>query len=164
MTSTDKTTPTSSFEITDPRQRLAFIPKLFFTPEGDQMVAAWLQANSNYSGGVWRYFEVPGGISGKIAGWSGECITRPTGYIVPPDGIYRLTMPGNYFDAEVSADAAGIIGTLMSLNRLNWQVFEMNDKRLAHVIQGLVDRQDSLKDYISIIQHPERDLIYRAID
>jgi hypothetical protein len=28
----------------------------------------------------------------------------------------------------------------------------------------LVSRQDALKDYISIIHHPERHLIWRAID
>ena len=32
--------PTASIEITDPRQRLAFIPELFFTPQGDQLVAS----------------------------------------------------------------------------------------------------------------------------
>lgn len=51
----------------------------------------------------------------------------------------------------------------MCLNRLNWQAFEMGPE-MARVCQGLVDRQDALKDYISIIRHPERDLIYRAID
>lgn len=163
MISTDTTAPTSSIEITDPRQRLAFIPQLFYTPQGDQLVAAWLQAHSHYDGGFWRYFAVPRGICGRIAGWTEDCITRPTGYLVPPEGTYQLTIPGNYFDAEVSADAAGIIATLMSLNRLNWQVFEMGD-RMTHVCQGLADRQDALKDYVSIINHPESDKIFRAID
>ncbi|EIC2134724.1 antirestriction protein [Citrobacter freundii] len=162
MTST-MIAPTASIEITDPRQRMAFIPELFFTPQGDQLVASWLQVHSQYEGGFWRYFAVPRGISGRIDGWTEDCITRPTGYLVPPEGVYHVTMPGNYFDAEVSAEAAGIIATLMCLNRLNWQVFEMGPE-MARVCQGLVDRQDALKDYISIIKHPERDLIYRAID
>ncbi len=162
MTSTT-IAPTASIEITDPRQRLAFIPKLFFTPQGDQMVAVWLQVHSQYDGGVWRYFEVPRGISGRIETWAEDCITRPTGYLVPPEGTYHITIPGNYFDSEVSADAAGIIATLMSLNNLIWQVYDMGE-RMAKVCQALVDRQDALKDYISIIKHPERDLIYRAID
>ncbi|HHO9701210.1 antirestriction protein [Citrobacter braakii] len=162
MTSTT-IAPTASIEITDPRQRLAFIPQLFFTPQGDQLVATWLQVHSQYDGGFWRYFEVPRGISGRIKGWKEDCITRPTGYLVPPEGTYHITNPGNYFDAEVSADAAGIIATLMSLNSLIWQVYEMGEK-MAKVCQGLVDRQDALKDYISIIDHPERDMILRAID
>lgn len=162
MTSTT-IAPTASIEITDPRERLAFIPQLFFTEQGDQMVAAWFAAHSQYSGGFWRYFTVPRGICGRIAGWTEDCITRPTGYVVPPEGLYHLIIASNYFEAEVSAEAAGIIATLICLNRLNWQVFEMGPE-MARVCQGLVDRQDALKDYISIIKHPERDLIYRAID
>lgn len=34
----------------------------------------------------------------------------------------------------------------------------------AKVCKHLVARQDALKDYISIIKHPEEYLIYRAID
>lgn len=160
---TTTTIPTASIEITDPRQRLAFLPQLFFTAQGDQLVAAWLEAHTQYRGGVWRYFEVPRGISGQIAAWTNVCITRPTGYLVPPEGTYHLIIPGNYFDAEVSAEAAGMIATLMCLNRLNWQVYEMGPQ-MATICQGLVDRQDALKDYICIIDHPERDLIFRAID
>jgi hypothetical protein len=37
-------------------------------------------------------------------------------------------------------------------------------REYALTCQGLVDRQDALKDYISIIKHPERELIFRAID
>lgn len=161
MTITESNAPTSSIEITDPLRRLVFIPQLFFTPEGDQLVAGWLQCHCQYEGGDWRYFEVPRGICGRITAWTDICITRPTGYLVPPEGIYRLTIPGNYFDGEVSADAAGIIATLMSLNALTWQAYEKDDLKLC---QGLIDRQDSLKDYVSIINHPERDKIFRAID
>ncbi len=34
----------------------------------------------------------------------------------------------------------------------------------SKVCKHLVARQDALKDYVSIIKHPEADLIYRAID
>lgn len=34
----------------------------------------------------------------------------------------------------------------------------------ARVCKHLVARQDALKDYVSLIQHPERELIFRAID
>lgn len=161
MTITESNAPTSSIEITDPLRRLAFIPQLFFTPKGDQLVSTWLQCHSQYEGGDWRYFEVPRGISGRIAAWTDICITRPTGYLVPPEGIYRLSVPGNFFEGEVSADAAGIIATLMALNALNWQAYEMDELKIC---QGLIDRQDSLKDYVSIINHPERNKILRAID
>lgn len=156
------TAPTTSIEITNPRQRLAFIPQLFYTPKGDQLVANFLHAHSNYDGGLWRYFEVPRGICGQIASGTEIAITRPTGYLVPPEGMYHLQIPGNYFDEEVSADAAGIIATLFALNRLSWEVSEMES--LDHVCQGLVDRQYALKDYVSIINHPESRQIFWAFD
>ena len=74
-----------------------------------------------------------------------------------------MIIPGNYFEAEVSADAAGIIATLMIMNWLSWQVAYMGAE-YAHVCRSLVARQDALKDYISNIKHPEAHLIYRAID
>jgi hypothetical protein len=72
-------------------------------------------------------------------------------------------IPGNYFEGEVSADAAGIIATLMIMNWLSWQVAEMGPE-YDQICRHLVSRQDALKDYISIIHHPERHLIWRAID
>lgn len=74
-----------------------------------------------------------------------------------------MVISDNYFEAEVSADAAGIISTLMIMNWLSWQVVDMGPE-YATVFNHLITRQDALKDYISIIQHPERELIWRAID
>ena len=90
--------------------------------------------------------------------------TTQTGYIAPEgEQRYNMIIPGNYFEAEVSADAAGIIATLMIMNWLSWQVAYMGAE-YAHVCRSLVARQDALKDYISNIKHPEAHLIYRAID
>lgn len=74
-----------------------------------------------------------------------------------------MVIPGNYFEAEVSADAAGIITTLMIMNWLSWQVADMGPE-YSTICKHLVARQDALKDYISIIKHHEAHLIYRAID
>jgi hypothetical protein len=153
----------TKIEITDARRRLAFIPKLFATPLCESMAMNFLHRHSNYDGGMWNFYEVPRGINGHVAPWTDIITTRPTGYIAPAEGTYRLTIPGNYFDADVSADAAGIIATLFILNHLSWKVSEMGSE-YASTCQGLVDRQDALKDYISIIKHPERELIFRAID
>lgn len=151
-------------EITDPRRRLAFIPQLFATPQGEQMAIHFMRLHcANYDGGYWDFYEIPRGISGQIASWTNVCTSRPTGYIAPPEGTYPLAIPGNYFEAEVSADAAGLITTLFVLNQLSWKVSEMGS-RYALTCQTLTDRQDALKDYISIIQHPESHLIFRAID
>jgi len=74
-----------------------------------------------------------------------------------------MCIPGNYLESEVSVDAAGIILTLMIMNWLSWQVADMGPE-YARVCKHLVARQDGLKDYVSLIQHPERELIFRAID
>jgi len=74
-----------------------------------------------------------------------------------------MCIPGYSFEGEVSADAAGIIATLMIMNRLSWRVAEMGPQ-YDQICRRLVSRQDALKDYISIIHHPERHLIWRAID
>lgn len=126
------------------------------------MVANFLHQYSHYDGGLWRYWEVPRGLSGQVGGRD-EMTTRPTGYITPPEGDYRLSLPGNYFEGTVSAEAAGIIGTLFVLNRLAWKASAMG-RGYALTCQGLVDRQDALKDYVSIVRHPEASLIFRAID
>lgn len=139
-------------DITDPRRRLAFIPQLFATPQGEQMAINFMRLHcANYDGGYWAFYAIQRGISCQ------------GGYIAPPEGTYRLSIPGNYFDADVSADAAGLIATLFVLNQLSWKVSEMGP-RYALTCQALVSRQDALKDYISQIKHPERHLIFRAID
>jgi len=153
----------TKIEVTDARRRLAFVPRLFVTPLGESMAISFLHKHSNYEGGMWAFYEVPRGLSGHVAPWTDIITTRPTGYIAPTEGTYRLSIPGNYFDAEVSADAAGIIATLFVLNQLAWKVSEMGSE-YALTCQGLIDRQDALKDYVSIISHPERALIFRAID
>lgn len=157
------TTEVSRIEINDPRRRLAFVPQLFATPVGERLAINFLSRHSNYDGGMWNFYEVPVGLTGRVGPWAGMIINHPTGYIAPADGVYRLTIPGNYFDAEVSADAAGIIATLFVLNHLSWKASELG-KDYALTCQRLIERQDALKDYICIIQHPEKSLIFQAID
>jgi hypothetical protein len=48
------------------------------------------------------------------------------------------------------------------MNWLSWQVADMGPEYARSV--NIWFRQDALKDYISIIHHPERHLIWRAID
>ena len=150
-------------EISHPCKRQVFVPRLFATPFGEQLVQSFLDRHSNYEGGMWQFWEVPCGISGHVGPYTDIITTRPTGYMTPPEGTYRLSIPGNYFDEDVSADAAGIIATLFVLNQLCWKTSEMGPQ-YAQTCQGLVDRQDALKDYVSIIEHPERSKIFRAID
>ncbi|MFS3190467.1 antirestriction protein [Klebsiella pneumoniae] len=152
------------YSVTDGDERLDFIPALFFTPSADNMIASWLRQHSDYDGGFWNYWIIPQGTGGNVAPNCVRFTTTQTGYIAPEgEQRYNMVIPGNYFEAEVSADAAGIIATLMIMNWLSWQVADMGPE-YSKVCKHLVARQDALKDYISIIKHPEAHLIYRAID
>ncbi len=150
--------------VTDGDERLDFIPALFFTPSADNMIASWLRQHSDYDGDFWRYWIIPQGTGGNVAQNCVRFTTAQTGYIAPEgEQRYNMVIAGNYFEAEVSADAAGIIATLMIMNWLSWQLVDM-EPEYTTVLNHLIARQDALKDYVSIIQHPERELIWRAID
>jgi hypothetical protein len=49
------------------------------------------------------------------------------------------------------------------MNRLTWQVTDMGPE-YAKIYKHLVARQEALKDYVNLIQHSEKVLIFRAID
>jgi hypothetical protein len=150
--------------VTDGDERLDFIPALFFTPSADNMIASWLRQHSDYDGGFWNYYVIPKGVTGSIAPHTDIILATQTGYIAPEgEQRYNMVVPGNYFEAEVSADAAGIIASLMIMNWLSWQVADMGPE-YSTVCKYLVARQDALKDYVSLIKHPEASLIFRAID
>lgn len=103
-------------------------------------------------------------MQGKIAEHTIITTQVTTGYIAPAgEQTFKMDIAGNYFSAEVSAQVAGIIATLMVMNRLSWKLSEMGPS-YSCLCEGLIARQDALKDYISIIKHPERHLFWRAID
>lgn len=81
----------------------------------------WLTRHSDYDDGYWNYFVIPEGSEGKTAPHTTVRL-KTTGYIAPDfDGTYKMCVPGNYFVEEVTADAAGIIATLVILNALSWK-------------------------------------------
>jgi len=103
-------------------------------------------------------------LQGKIAADTIISTQVITGFIAPAGELnFKLDIPGNYFSAEVSAQAEGIIATLMVMNQLSWKLSEMGTA-CSEMCDGLIARQDAIKDYISIIKHPQRALIWRAID
>ena len=149
--------------VTDNKACLDFIQALFFTPSADNMADNWLRQHSDYDGGFWSYWIIPQGVGGNIAPNRIQFITTQTRYIAAEgEQRYRMNIPENYFENEFSADAAGIIATLMVMNSLSWQVSEMGPE-YARICHHLVSRQDALRNYVNIIQHPERHLIWRAI-
>ncbi|MBF4180396.1 antirestriction protein [Lelliottia nimipressuralis] len=123
----------------------------------------WLSQYSDYGGGCWHYFFIPEGAEDKIAPHT-HARLKATGYNSPDfEGIYKMCVPVNYFEADICADAAGIISPLMILNIISWKGSEMGEK-YTHTCQRLVERQNALKYYISITKHPEVNSIYRAIN
>ncbi|QOI57930.1 antirestriction protein [Rouxiella badensis] len=144
---TDKSTSSNTARIVSGNRRLAFLPRLFGANYRKAESFIFSTARSvcrEYAEGVWIFKELPDG----------------GGYLVPPH-LDRCTLriDGNGFEGEMSADAAGIVLTLLVLNRLSWDAYHHG---LALMNNHLVAQQDRLKDYAD--QHPESGLIFRAID
>ena len=90
----------------------------------------------HYDGGYWKFYDLSNG------GF----------YIAPADEKKMwLTWPGNYFNDEMSADAAGIVVTLYALNDFAEQISP-----------AFGEKHRQLYDYIE--SHPEAQAIYAAID
>ena len=94
--------------------------------------------SEDYVGGFWNYYELSnGGV-----------------YIAPDDDDkkFRIVVPSNGYEGTASADAAGIIVSLFSINALCWiQPCEKHN-----------DLYYALRDYA--VDHPEGAVIYGAID
>jgi hypothetical protein len=123
-------------------QRMQFLPKLFggrLMLAGEMTVYTLMSSFCEaYNGGHWDFVEVPG------AGYM-----RPS---APIPGEYAMTCPGNWFEGTVSADAAGIIVTLMALSHLS---FKDNTDRCAESFYAL-------RNFAT--RHREAYLIFKAID
>ena len=120
-----KTDKFQRYCVIDDNERLDFIPALF-TPTADNMIASWLRQHSDYDGGFWNYWIIPQGVGGNVAPNKIIFTTTQTGYIAPAgEQRYNMCILGNYFESEVSADAAGIIATLMIMNWLSRQAADM---------------------------------------
>lgn len=133
----------------------AFVLGLFHSPQGESLITDWLYRHTDYTGGELNGFVIPKDTVGNY---------RTTGYLAPVTGRkYHVQIPGNYFDGELSADATGILATLMILNTLSWTTSDMGIQ-YDRITRSLVNYQDALKDFISVTKHPEACLIYRAID
>ena len=73
-------------------------------------------------------------------------------YIAPENGgKMRLVWPGNYFDGEMSPDAAGIVATLYALNVFAEQAGPY-----------FSDKYTQLYEFMRL--HPEAEVIRAAID
>ncbi|QIM47953.1 antirestriction protein [Pusillimonas sp. DMV24BSW_D] len=121
-------------------KRMDFLPSAFGTQylRGEMLVFSWLrELSSDYQGGYWHYYWLSNGAF----------------YMAPYiESRLRLVWANNFFDGEMSADAAGIVATFYGLNHLIAITHE----------DMLIERYHGLRQYVD--QHPESSLIWRAID
>lgn len=90
-----------------------------------------------YQGGYWNFY----------------CLNNGGFYMACDDNeSFKISIPSNYFDQNVSADAAGIIVCLYAYNLLCCK----------HESDLLIDHYYKLLDYARV--HPEASYIFRAID
>ena len=103
----------------------------------ERHVFCWMERLCpHYDVGFWEFYDLSNGgfyiaLAGEKKMW--------------------LTWPGNYFNDEMSADAAGIVATLYALNDFAEQISP-----------AFGEKHRQLYDYIE--SHPEAQAIYAAID
>jgi uncharacterized protein YyaL (SSP411 family) len=125
--------------------RLSFLPTVFgprLMIRGEALVFGWLdRLSEEYNGGYWHFYTLTNG-----------------GFYLAPssDTSMRISVEGNGFDGEMSADAAGIIATFFALSQLTDEV------QGTEAGDTLIDRYFFLRDFAA--EHVEARLIFRAID
>lgn len=91
----------------------------------------------DYAGGFWEFYSLSNG-----------------GFYIAPDEDrrYHIFVPSNGFDGELSSDAAGVVMSLYSLNKMTWRA----------PTEYLNAKYYELYDFAA--QHPEAATIFGAID
>ena len=96
-------------------RRMQFLPRFLGHDmrAGEALVYDWMQALApDYGGGYWEFYELSNG-----------------GFYMAPElgcETIRIRCPGNFYDATMSPDAAGIVATLYALNASNGKRMETN--------------------------------------
>lgn len=145
--STELNQPAITARIIPNNRRMAFLPRLFGAWYLTGEAGVYNHARSlcaDYQGGSWEFVELSCG-SGFMYPLSAERFT--------------VSISGNWFEGELSAEATGIVLTLFTLNHMIWHA---HDAGYEHICDMLITQQEKLKLYAD--QHPEAGLIYRAID
>lgn len=121
-------------------RRMQFLPTQFGMVgmlRVEMTIYAWMERLCPaYRGGHWNFIELSNG----------------GGYMVPTCAdAFDMSVDGNGFEGQVSADTAGLIATVFALNALIWQGLDR-----------LTDKYEQLLEYIG--HHPDQVVIRRAID
>jgi len=130
----------------NPESRMGFLPMLFsedFIRAESNIYSYADRYIKNYTGGIWLFYNLPCG----------------GGYMAPDMGSVTVCNPENWFEREMSADAAGIFITAIVLNHRSWMHSHHDEEELCtHHCQ----RYEQLMSFVET--HPERELIMRALD
>lgn len=96
-----------------------------------------------YDGCEWVFNQLPDGA----------------GYLAPEDERVVVSNPDNWFEGEMSGDAAGIFITAMVLNHRAWMHSHHDEEEAC---RHYVNRYEQLMAFVST--HREAGAIYRALD
>ncbi|MFM0554803.1 antirestriction protein [Paraburkholderia sediminicola] len=129
-------------------ERLTFLPRMFGT---EKMLRAEMLLYYYARKLAWQDYQ--GGL------WDFHLLSNGSGYASPvTDQPLKLSVEGNGFDGEMSADAAGIVISLFVFNHLAFECSGKDEPLSAKMIE----HWEHLRDYAQ--QHTEARRIYRAID
>ncbi|HGY0482224.1 TPA: antirestriction protein [Salmonella enterica subsp. enterica serovar Derby] len=126
--------------------RLNFLPTLFSDDYLRAEMNIYQYADryiQDYDGAEWLFYTLPEG----------------GGYLAPDVERVKVWNPDNWFEQEMSADAAGIFITAMVLNHRCWMYSHHDEEELCG---HFLERYEQLMAFIET--HPERNLILRALD
>lgn len=124
-------------------KRLNFLPRHIGEDSGqflhyEHLTFSFLEkASPDYGGGFWSFYNLSNG-----GFYMAPALERPL----------RIIWEDNYFDSEMSPDAAGICVSLMAQNAFAWEID----------IDRFGEKFHALRDYAA--QHEEAHLIYSFID
>jgi hypothetical protein len=124
--------------------RMRFLPE-FFTPRLMMKAEAMIyqqasQLCADYNGALWAFYRLS----------NGGCYVAPE-----TDKRFKVFVPGNDYEGEVSADAFGVIVTLFVFGSLCW----IDNEALR---EKFTDHYHQLRDFAK--DHAEAGAIFRAID
>jgi hypothetical protein len=121
-------------------QRLGTLPRYFGAKltRAEMLVYDWMGALcEEYSGGYWEFYALSNG-----------------GFYMAPahEGCLSISVDGNGFSGEMTANGAGLVAVLFALCQL------ANETEEDH----LIELYHRVREYVA--HHPEAPLIYQAID
>lgn len=128
-------------------KRMEFLPELFgmnLMMRAERLMYAYAgRLSGDYKGGLWEFYKLSNG----------------GGYAAPmtPERM-SLTVQGNGYEGEMSADAAGVVISMFVLSQLFNECHGVNNG----LMEKLVDHYYQLREFA--MDHAEAREILRAID